>query len=191
MLVERKYLSDDVVTRESEDPVTVLVVRYEGVAEAGEELNPVDSSYAKLYPVCAGDIVISNIAASHGSIAVVPDALDGCVVSSEYTVLQALPGYDPIILQLILRSPELRADILLSSSGANRTRTRWELIRNLRAPYPAPKVLTQIRQMALQAEEARREAVRLVKEARTSIETELQLATEDADMVLTAFKPPK
>ena len=191
MLQERTYTEDDVVTRDNPDPVTVMVVRYEGIAEAAEEMNPADSSYAKLYPVRSGDIVISNIAASHGSIAVVPEELDSCVVSSEYTVLRAKAGFDPIVLQLILRSPEIRSDILLSSSGANRTRTRWDLIRNLRAPYPAPEVVQEIRQMAEQAEAAKREAVRLVQESRASIQRQLHLETEDASMVLTAFKPPK
>lgn len=191
MLEERVYADGDLVTRDSEDPVTVMVVRYEGIAEAGEEMNPADSSYAKLYPVHAGDIVISNIAASHGSIAVVPEDLDGCVVSSEYTVLTARAGFDPIVLQLILRSPEIRSDILLSSSGANRTRTRWDLIQDLRAPYPAPEVVSSIRQMAERAEEAKREAARLLRDSRSSIQSQLQRETDDANMVLTAFKPPK
>jgi len=191
MLEERVYTEDDVITRDSPDPVTVMVVRYEGVAEAAEELNPADSSYAKLYPVRAGDIVISNIAASHGSIAVVPDDLDGCVVSSEYTVLTARAGFDPIVLHLILRSPEIRSDILLSSSGANRTRTRWDLIRDLRAPYPTDEVVEAIREMAERAEEAKREAARLLQESRASIQRQLHLETDVASMVLTAFKPPK
>lgn len=106
MLDERTYAPDELITKDHPDPVSVMVVRYEGIAEAGEEINPADSSYARLYPVSAGDVVISNIAASHGSIAVVPDELDGCVVSSEYTVLTPKEGFDPIVLQLILRSPD-------------------------------------------------------------------------------------
>lgn len=191
MLEERVYADDEVTTRESPDPVTVMVVRYEGIAEAAEEINPADSSYSKLYPVYAGDIVISNIAASHGSIAVVPPELDGCVVSSEYTVLRAREGYDPIVLQIVLRSPEVRADILLSSSGANRTRTRWDLIRHVRAPYPRPEIVRSVIQMAERAEEAKREAERLLEESRQSVEQALRLQTDDATMILTAFKPPK
>lgn len=100
-------------------------------------------------------------------------------------------GFDPIVLQLILRSPEIRSDILLSSSGANRTRTRWDLIRDLRAPYPGLEVVQEIRQMAERAEAAKREAVRLLQESRASIQRQLHLETEDASMVLTAFRPPK
>ena len=191
MLEVRKYTDDDLVTKNSEFPVTVMVVRYEGIAEADKAMNPADSSYAKLYPVHTSDIVISNIAASHGSIAVVPEDLDGCVVSSEYTVLTARAGFDPVILQMILRSPEIRSDILLSSSGANRTRTRWNLIRNLRAPYPAPEVESSIKQMVERAEEAKREAARLLRDSQSFILSQLQLETDDADLILAAFRPPK
>lgn len=191
MLVPRTYEDEDLVTRDSPDAVSVMIVRYEGVAEVGEDINPADSSYAKLYPVSAGDIVISNIAASHGSIAVVPEELDGCVVSSEYTVLTAREGFDPIVLQLVLRSPEIRSDILLSSSGANRTRTRWDLIRDLAAPYPDETVVTGVRDAATRADDARREAARLLEHARADLQDRLQLDTETANLVLTAFKPPK
>jgi type I restriction enzyme M protein len=191
MLEERTFAADELVTKDSIDPVAVMVVRYEGTAEAGEEINPADSSYARLYPVSSGDIVISNIAASHGSIAVVPDELDGCVVSSEYTVLRAREGFDPIVLQLILRSPEIRSDVLLSSSGANRTRTRWDLIRGLSAPYPDQAVVADIQEAVRRAGEARREANRLLEQSRARLQDQLQLDTETANLVLTAFKPPK
>jgi type I restriction enzyme M protein len=191
MLREREWSDEEVVTKESPDPVRVLVVRYEGFAEAGDEIMPADGSYAKLYPVYAGDIVISNIAASHGSIAVVPEDLDGCVVSSEYTVLQAREGFDPIVAQLILRSPEVRADILLSSSGANRTRARWDLIAGVAAPYPAAAVVNTVRDLAVRAEEAKRSAATLLKEARATVENDLALSTPQAENILLAFKPPK
>lgn len=191
MLQERQYTDDDVVTRDSEDVVRVAIVRYEGVAEAGDEINPADSSYARLYPVSAGDVVISNIAASHGSIAVIPAELDGAVVSSEYTVLQCQEGFDPIIVQLVLRSPEIRADILLSSSGANRTRARWDLIKDIEAPYPDAQTAQQVRASADAAERAKREAQENLERARSDIERQLLLSTQQAQTVLRAFKPPK
>src|SRR5205085_1563329 len=107
----REYADEDVITKDHPEPIQVLVVRYEGIAEAGDEILAAEGSYARLYPVSGGDIVISNIAASHGSIAVVPDELDKSVVSSEYTVLKVKDGFDPRVVQLIVRSPEIRADL--------------------------------------------------------------------------------
>ena len=42
-----------------------------------------DTEYAHLYRVRTGELVISNIAATYGSVAVVPPELDGLVVSKE------------------------------------------------------------------------------------------------------------
>jgi restriction endonuclease S subunit len=180
-----------VITKDHPEEVRVLVVRYEGVAEGGEEILPSEGSYARLYPVRAGDIVISNIAASHGSIAVVPPELDGCVVSSEYTVLKPKPGFDSIILQLILRSPEVRADILLSASGANRTRARWDLMQAIIIPYPGAAIIAQIKKLAQEADAAKRRAIAALEGARDQTETSLMLRSDQASVILAAFRPPK
>jgi type I restriction enzyme M protein len=135
--------------------------------------------------------VISNIAASHGSIAVVPPELDGCVVSSEYTVLKPKRGFDPIILQLILRSPEVRADILLSASGANRTRARWDLIQNIIIPYPGATIIAKIKRLAEEADDAKRKAVAALEGAREQTEVSLMLRSDEARVILAAFRPPK
>ena len=137
------------------------------------------------------DVVISNIAASHGSIAVVPEELDGSVVSSEYTVLEPLEGRDPVALQLVLRSPEVRSDILLSASGANRTRTRWSLIKDLQVPYPSKELLKTVRAHNDAADAAKRKAAAEREKARSTLEIDLLLRSEEADTVLAAFKPPK
>jgi type I restriction enzyme M protein len=191
-LVEPRVWSDEeVVKKDSPDNVKLLVVRYEGVAEAGDEILPSETTYATMYPVQENDIVISNIAASYGSMAVVPKELDGCVVSGEYTVLKAKPGFDPVVLQLILRSPEVRADILLSSSGANRTRARWDQFQDLLVPYPKPSLVAKIKDLATEADRAKRQAVKVMKDAEEKLETGLLLRSETASTILAAFRPPK
>ncbi len=190
-LEERIYADDDIIKKDHPEEVRILVVRYEGIAESDGEILPAEGSYSKLYPVHQGDIVISNIAASHGSIAMVPPELDGCVVSNEYTVLQPKAGFDPIVLQLILRSPEVRADILLSSSGANRTRARWDLMQNIVIPYPAPSIIKEVRQLAQEADDAKRRAAAALENAREVAETSLLLRSKDAATILAAFRPPK
>lgn len=188
---ERKYDEDDIIGKDHLEPVRVLVVRYEGYAESIGEILPGDGSYSKLYPVSAGDIVISNIAASHGSIAVVPKGLDGCVVSSEYTVLTPLEGFDAIVLQLILRSPEIRSDILLTASGANRTRARWDAIRDIQIPYPKDAIVDRVRKFSKESDEAKQLAYTALENARDLTETSLSLRSEDATTILAAFKPPQ
>jgi len=190
-LEERVYEEEDVIRKDHPEEVRVLVVRYEGIAESGEDILPAEGSYARLFPVHAGDIVISNIAASYGSIAVVPPELDRCVVSSEYTVLKPKPGFDSIMMQLILRSPEVRADILLSASGANRTRARWDLMQNIIIPYPGPEIIARVKKLAQEADDAKRRTAVAMDGARELTETSLLLRSDEATTILTAFRPPK
>lgn len=190
MVEERNWDDEEIVRKDYPDSVRLLLVRYEGVAEPGEEILPSESTNAAMYPVSANDIVISNIAASHGSIAVVPKELDGCVVSGEYTVLKVKPSFDPIVVQLIMRSPEVRADILLSSSGANRTRARWDLFRDVLAPYPQESMVATVKALALEADKAKRRSLKAMEEAQEKIETSLKLRSESAYTILAAFRPP-
>jgi restriction endonuclease S subunit len=187
----RPYDATNVVSGDHDEPVRVMVVRYNGAADEAEEVVPKETSYGQLYPVEAGDIVISNIAATYGSVAIVPAELDGSVVSSEYTVLQARAPYDPKVLQLILRSPEVRSDILLSASGANRTRTRWDLIENIEIPYPSDAEATLIRAKVDEADEALRRAIQARLDAQQLAVSKLDLTSSTAETILEAFRPPK
>jgi len=112
-------------------------------------------------------------------------------VTSEYTVLSAIEGYDPLVLWAVLRSPAIRADMLLVATGANRTRISWSGIQNLKIPYPseveASKFSKKIRQALV-------EEVRIKKKQSSMIESlssDLSLFSDKADNVLDAFKPPQ
>ena len=52
----------------------------------------------ELYRVRADDIVISNINAVNGAVAIVPKKLDGAVVTSEFTVCRAKGHRSPLSL---------------------------------------------------------------------------------------------
>ncbi len=179
----------DCATHEEEE--IALLVRYDGSAEAGGTLLPADTKHNKLYRVSAGNIVISNIAASYGSIAVVPPELDGCVVSTEYTVLNPVEGFDATTIWAILRSPVVLSEVLLVATGANRTRVKWEAMQELYIPYPSKakeKTFAALLSRETEAEIAAR------KRKQAGIEgmiDKLGLKTETATTILSAFKPPK
>ena len=115
-----------------------------------------------MYPVRAGDIVISNIAALYGSIAVVPQELDGCVVSNEYTGVRSEPNE-------ITLGQHAQHSCSIPRQGDGGTGKG-----SLRKSEDAKKVA----QQALQA-------------AREQTETAMMLRSDDASLILAAFKPPK
>ncbi|MYF07675.1 MAG: N-6 DNA methylase [Rhodospirillaceae bacterium] len=175
-----------------EEPVQLFTVKYDGTAAPERVILPrTDTEYAELYRVRTGELVISNIAATYGSVAVVPPELDGLVVSKEYTVLEANPGYDARVIWAILRSDEIRAEFLLRTTGANRTRIRWSDIREIAFPYPdAATEAAFIRHME-EAEAARTKAQKESVAAIAGLTDALSLQEEAAGLILDAFKPPR
>lgn len=150
-----------------------------------------ESEYAQLYRVRHREIVISSIAASYGSIAVVPLKLDGMVVSKEYTVLKARPGYDERVIQALLRCDEIRAEMLLRTIGANRTKVRWEAIKDIAFPYPDAEIVSEFVRHMEEAGAARDKALQEEAAAKKELGDKVRQNAELARMFHDAFKPPK
>ncbi|MGW0212115.1 N-6 DNA methylase [Streptomyces sp. NPDC003233] len=184
--------SEDVIlAADSDEMVTLLRVRYDGTAESGETIAASDSTYDTLYRVRAGDIVISHINAVHGAIAVIPDQLDGLVATKEYTVCRPHVGYHPFLIWQMLRTPEARADLLLSSTGMGRTRVDWNIVSKLQLPVPSEEVSKATVDAIQKARDLEQQARELYQSAGTSIGTALNLDNQEARALLAAFKPPR
>ena len=184
--------SDIIECETHEDPVQLFTVKYDGSPSPGRDILPrTETEYQELYRVREGDIVISNIAASYGSVAIVPSHLDGSVVSKEYTVLVPEDGFDTRVTWAILRSPELRAEMLVRTTGANRTRITWSAIRDISFPYPDQEMVEIFVSRLQDAEDARAKAQREQDTAFAELNDVLGLGTDNAYHILDAFKPPR
>lgn len=191
-LEPKRFETEDIIdSSEYDGLVTYLRVKYDGTAEQGDEVDPSETTYSRFHRVRQGDIVISNIAATYGSVAVITDDLDGCVVTTEYTVLSAKEGYDSLVLWAILRSPVVRADMLIVATGANRTRIYWEGISDLQIPYPnAPEARSFKKEIKKAIDTAHKIKIKQ-KNCIDSFSTTLGLISEESESTLAAFKPPK
>jgi len=192
-LISIPTLSDEDIleTKGSDSIVSYLRVRYDGFAERGEEIIASQCKYPELYYVHMGQIVISNIGATHGSICIVPERLDGCVVTNEYTILQTKEGVDNLLVWLLLRSPESRAKLLLQATGISRTRVRREHILSLVLPEPPADTLADVLRNLQDAEEKEKEVEDCRRKAQQTFESKTGLNTEEARAFLQAFKPPQ
>lgn len=189
---EDSLADEDVIsTSEGDEEVTLLKIRYDGIAEAGDVKALSDIGYSVLYRVHADDIVISHINAVHGAIAVVPPELDGCVVSNEYTICRAREGYSPTLIWLLARSPEGRADLVLLASGMGRTRIRWENARDLTLAVPKASISDKAVALVAQSFDLARQAEQLRRDAEELVYQELGLDNPTAQKLIAAFKPPK
>lgn len=193
LMMEKDYSDSDsvVITKDNNEFVIPIIVRYTGDVDVGDEVRASDTSYSILYRVHTDDVVISNIAASYGSIAVIPDRFNNCVVSSEYTVLRANSPYNPHVIKNILRTPVCLSEMLLASTGANRTRVQWQNLKNIQVVYPSEEIEAQIIESVTQVENLEKELRIRKDEAKRKLEEAYNLADEISQGILIAFKPPK
>jgi type I restriction enzyme M protein len=189
--IKRFKKEDRIISASHERTVQYLRVRYDGGAEPGDEVDPAETTYPHMFRVHKGDIVISNIAATYGSVAVVDEVADGCVVTTEYTVLVARKGHDPLAIWTLMRTNEARADMLLAATGANRTRVKWDDIKEIKIPYPkieeAKKFAETLRKLEKNEKELRRKKQSVID----TFSESLLLNGAEAEKILQAFKPPK
>ncbi|GLR47547.1 N-6 DNA methylase [Sphingomonas astaxanthinifaciens] len=184
---------DDIVELDGvAQEVTYLVVGYDGFAKVGATVNTSDiMTSGTLRRVHASDIAMSNINAVNGSTCVVPPELDGCVVTSEYSVFRTLDGVDPWVLWTILRSPEIRAEFLMRASGVGRTRVDWETIADVVVPVPGEDIAQAVTHELEEANRLFQEANERREAARALAHATYGLGSDEAEATLRKFKPPK
>lgn len=187
-----KPSTDDRLIRVTEltGEVSLLVVRYDGHCDATEPIEASELKYKSLFRVAEDDIVLSNINAVNGAIAVVPANLAGSYVTSEYTVLRA-KSLDPRLVQLILRSPECRADLLLLASGIGRHRVRYSGASRTLMPKPKSGTEKAVLRDLDEAKTLFAKANTLQTRATERLTNDLAIDTPAAREILRAFKPPK
>lgn len=183
---------DTIKTANSDEEVRYLVVGYDGFAREGATILASDHTSSKiLLRVHTGQVVVSHINAVNGSICVVPDSLDGCVVTNEYTILEACKPWNPWVLWSVLRSPEILSEFLVRASGVGRTRVRWDSIKNVIVPLPDKSLADAIVGELEAADTAIRDAWQKRAAVRSRMDERFGLANETALWMLQAFKPPK
>lgn len=119
---------------EEDEKYQLLKVTYEGDICEAELKEGDDSSYSKLYKVEQWDILISNMGVGRGAVGIVPSYHSGKYVSNEYTILKAKSKEEAVFYVNLLRTKEILADILSSTTGMNRGRIKWEIIRGILVP---------------------------------------------------------
>ena len=125
---------DREVDVEEDEKYQLLKVTYDGDVCEAEYKDGDDSSYNKLYKVKQWDILVSNMGVGRGAVGIVPPYLDGKYVSNEYTILNAKSNEEAVFYVNLMRTKEILADILSSTTGMNRGRIKWNVIKDIIVP---------------------------------------------------------
>lgn len=123
----RRYRLGDLVTPierpaaliESQVYQLVTARRNRGGIVAREQLRADQIKTKTQFIIRSGDFLISNRQISHGGCGVVPDGLDGALVSNEYTALKVTPALDPGFLKALSHSIYFQQTCFHSSVGVH------------------------------------------------------------------------
>lgn len=105
------------------------------------EMTKLSTKYQVLLRVSKDDIVFSRIDLVDGAVAVIPDELDGYLVSKEFIVLRVKEGYssivDPFYVWMYLRSSYVKEFVKGVMKGVTgRHRVKWDEVKDM--PFPLP-----------------------------------------------------
>ena len=113
----------------------ILAIQYTGICRIDDIRKGRDINFKKMKVVRKGDLVFSEYNAFQGAIGYVDEKFDGALASSSYTVVRCKNEYDTLYLWSILRTTEIRADLLTSAIGMGRQTIDWEDIKNVELPF--------------------------------------------------------
>ena len=169
---------------------TLLYVTYDGRCavqkrQLGRYIKP-----KEMLRVHAGDLVFSNIRATDGAIGIVPVELDGSLVSHSFTVLRCDSTEDTVYLWSVIRSFEIRADIMSVSTGTGRYNTDWDLAAPVQVPWLSEPKREAIAKKYLDAWEMEKTANEACANAE-SIISQLGVNSDDSRSRFDTYKPPK
>lgn len=117
-----------------ETEFTLIKVTYVGRCEIDKIKKGKAIKADKMFRVRKGQIVFSQIRATDGAIGIVPQEMDGALVSGSYYVFDCGDEEETAYLWAVLRSHELRSDMQSLSPGSGRYVTYWPELGTLLVP---------------------------------------------------------
>jgi type I restriction enzyme M protein len=112
----------------------ILTIKYDGYC-SNEEVRFGSDIKGKGTLVREGDIVFSQYNAFYGAIGYVSEEYAGSFASSSYIVLKPQDKVEGIYAWSVLRTTEIRADLLDSAVGMGRSPIKWDSIKDVKIPF--------------------------------------------------------
>lgn len=112
---------------------SILTIKYDGSC-SNDEIRIGSDIQGKGILVEEGNIVFSMYNAFYGAIGYISEEFAGSFASSSYIVLKPKDKFDAIYAWSVLRTTEIRADLLDSAVGMGRSPIKWENIKDVKIP---------------------------------------------------------
>ena len=169
----------------------ILAISYDGICRIESEVRGRDLKYPEFIQIKEDDLIFSTINAVQGAVGIVDKRTTGALASANYTVLRCINPIDTDYLWTLLRTAEIRADLLSLCTGFGRHYLYWPEFGEVELPLLPPNERKEIhgkiaasRIAAAQAEDLRNEGIRPILE-------QLDVESQESRERWNASKPPK
>jgi type I restriction enzyme M protein len=174
-----------------DDEFKILTIKYSGYCSAEEIRTGEEINFSKMNIVRTGDLVFSCLNAFHGAIGYITDEFDGCLASGSYIVVRCNDLEDSLYLWSILRTTEIRADILTSAVGMGRQTIDWNDIKTVSVPLIPKNERKKIADRILSAWEQEKRAKESIENLKFVLDKEFGVEGVESQKRFLAAKPPK
>ena len=186
-----EVVEDEICPQDSPKREFVLIkITYDGICEIVEKKVGKLIKPSIMHKVHTGDLIFSKIRATDGAVGIVPPELNGALVSKSFVVLRCPSQVDTVYVWAILRSHEIRADLMSVSTGTGRYTTDWLDARHIKIPWMEKGDRTKIAQGFIESWKLERKIAKL-EDLSLKIVDRLGVESEESKKRFRANKPPK
>ena len=169
----------------------ILTITYDGKCKTEEIRLGKNINFKKMKVVRTGDLVLSDYNTYHGAIGYITPEFNGSLASSSYTVIKCKKNHDTLYLWSILRTAEIRSDILSSAIGMGRMTIDWEEIKNVQIPFLKESERKKVARNILQSWRADMKANTLLNNIKKELDNKFDVESEESIKRFISTKPPK
>ena len=170
---------------------TLIKVSYDGRCEVESQKLGHQIRAGLMHRVHEGQMIFSTIRATDGAVGILPQELDGALVSkTSYTVFDCKSPQDAAYLWSVLRSHEIRADMQSLSPGSGRYTTYWPDVGELLIPWISSEERHKIGDRLIALWEKERELERQREKSASHLEL-LGVESEESKQRWKASKAPQ
>lgn len=185
--------NNDVLNNKDNDDIKykILTITYSGKCKTEEIKIGKDINLKKMKMVKTGDIVFSEYNACQGAIGYITDEFNGALASNSYIIVKCLNDCDSLYLWSILRTTEIKADLLTSAIGMGRQTICWDGIKTIKIPLVSEEERKNISIKIKESWEKEKQAQNIINNIFEELNEKLDVESESSLKRFLSNKPPK
>ena len=127
-----------------------------------------------------GDLVFSEYNSFNGAIGYITKDFEGALASNSYTVVRSKDLENSVYLWSVMRTTEIRCDLLSSAVGMGRQTINWIDIQKIELPFFKNQKVLEISNKILNSWEKEKEILQTLSNIKDSLNKNFNLETEES-----------